>query len=305
MKKIRKINVCTEMLLENHNINANEEGTNKEVNGRSAISGQKLKYMLLNTIKDLNNNENNIHISNGDGATGDVASDLRSDLGGFMNTADKSYSNRRTSPISVTYAVAKEKSNYFDDLFVRFTMNEELKSKEKSEKKHGEQRINNKTYSSEDVIPFAFCLDCKSLSSTEYFNYKDGKHLSSVRYKHVTEEERKRRASMYILSTSQLEGWANQSRNAISNIPKKVFIAFNTDNQFIDYFKLSESEQNSIKKMLDYKNVKYFIGVGYEEVYKAYESAINYLNECVLFGDDYEVKTQEEIKIQNETKTKD
>jgi len=295
MKKIRKINVCTRMLLENHNVNANEEGNNKEVNGKIAVSGQKIKYMLLNSINSINSNKNNTYVSNGDGATGDIKNDLRSDLGGYMRTIDKSYAMRRTSPIHTKYAVANNSSDFFDDLFVRFK--QDVSTQSEDGKKHDEQRINTKTYSHKDFINFALSLECKHLSSTNYFTYTDGKHLSTISYKHVDEDERKRRAELFILATQYLEGWANQSRNAVENSPKDVFISFNTNSEHIDFFNLSDKQRENLLKKLDSNNVKYFIGSDDSDfsVDDAYKAAKQHLSTIDLDGSDYEVKTQNEI----------
>jgi len=293
------------MVLDNHNVNANEEGNNKEVNGRVAISGQKLKYMMLSSIKTLNEKSGGMgYVSNGDGATGDIVMDLRSDLGGYMITSDKNYSNRRTSPISVAYAVSENKSNFFDDLFVRFKMDKKDKKDKKAsnetDEKHNKQRINNKTYSEKDIIGLSFALDCKYLSASEYFTYSDGRNLSSVMYNHVDEVERLRRVRMYIDSTKFLEGWANQSRNAIVNTPIEVFISFNTNSEFINYYNLNNTQRASLLKRLDNDGIRYFIGSDDSEysVSDAYNDALLYLNSVEMVGSDNLVKTQAEVDLE-------
>lgn len=278
------------MILENHNVNANEEGENKKIDGHVGVSGQKIKYMLFDSIRSI---DPSTHISNGDGVTGDITNDLRSDLGGYMKTEDKSYSNRRTSPIKVGYAKSKKTSDIFEDVFVRFKMNDG-----EIDKKQNDQRINNKSYSMEDEITFNYQLDCSELSTTKYFNYEKSNHVSSVFYKHVEESERLRRASLFVKATQKIEGFANQSRNAVVNTPNKVFISFSENMGFVKFFDMSELSQKSLKKDMDTNNIRYFIGDDETDysVSDAYRDALEYLESSELIDlSEGKVKTQEEV----------
>lgn len=283
--KIHSINISKEHKLENHNVNSNEEGQPKEVNGKTAISGQKLRHSIFENIEVLNkqdSNKGNTYLSNADGVTCDISTDLRSDFGGYMDTSDMSFANKRKSPINVAYAVSKHKNNFFDDLFVRF-------SNSPTTTKHNKQRINTKSYSAEDIITTNYSLDCLMLSTTKYFTYTDEKHISSEYVKHVDEKERKRRAILFLKGSRNLSGMANQARNAISTRPKKVFISFDTINTFEKYFDLNVDEQKSYLKELDRRNVKYIIGDDNSNysVDSAYAEAEQFLieNELVDYSD--------------------
>ncbi len=289
MKKVKAINVSTQYVMEMHNVNGNEDGSPKNVNGNTYVSGQKIRYMLMETIREENSNKNVI-VSTSDGVVCDIASDLRSDLIGYMNTEEANYASKRNSPIQVSFAVSKNESDFFDDLFVRFKTNP-------SETNQNKQRINNKTYSVKDVINFDYKLDCISLSSSEYFKFDKEKFVERFYIKHVDENERKRRAELFIKGTSYLSGLANQSRNAVINTPVKVFISLDSKNTFKKYFDMSEDEQKSLLQDLDKRNVPYFIGgIDGVSVSEAYERAYDKLKELELEDYSNEILTQEEVK---------
>jgi CRISPR-associated protein Cst2 len=292
--KIRKINVCADMVLENHNVNANIEGDNKKVDGHTAIAGQKIKHMLFESIKIL---DGSVHISNSDGVMGNIELDLRSDFGGYMITQDKANTNKRLSPIKVSYAIARNVSKFSEDLFVRFKMN--LNEADKDAKKHSEQRINTKNYSVKDEISLNYQMDCGELSTSQFFEYDKTKHLKTIFYKHVDEVERKKRARLFIESTSKIEGFANESRNAVVNAPTKVFISFADDLEFIKYFDMTEMEQKNLKRKLDSCGVTYFIGDNNSEysVHDAYTDALKKFDELEMIDlSNDTIKTQKEIE---------
>jgi len=289
MKKVKSINVCTQYKMDMHNVNGNESTSPKNVNGRNYISGQKIRFMLLETIKELSNN--NVQISTSDGVQCDIANDLRSDLAGYMNTSEGNYASRRTSPLQVGFALATKQSNYFEDLFVRFKTNPTTNEQNK-------QRINDKTYSESDIFNFNYMLDCSMLSTSEYFTYDKEKFVERMFIKHVSEKERKNRANLFLMGTSYLKGLANQSRNAVDNKAKKVFICFDSISIFKKYFEMSDTEKSDLLSDLDKRNIPYFIGGEGESmgVNEAYEKACQKLD--ILELEDYskEILTQDEVK---------
>ena len=288
--KIRAINVSTEYKFEAHNVNANEDGQPKQTgDGRIYVSGQKVRYMLLETIRDLYKNQT---ISTADGVLCDITKDLRSDLIGYMDTENSSYANKRTSVVLTSFALSKKQSNFFEDLFVRFKVNPNTTNQ-------NQQRINNKTYSEQDIINFNYMLDCVNLSTTEYFNFDEAnKFVSRVYTKHVSEEERKKRAEMFLRGTSYLLGLANQSRNAVQNTPERVFICFSDKMKFVKFFELSEESQAKMLADLDSNNITYFLGGdGYEmSVDSAYSAAVEYLSTNELVDLSNEQLTHEEAR---------
>jgi len=289
MKKVKNINVCAQYEFEAHNVNGNEENAPKNVNGRNYVSGQKARYMLIETIKE-EDSQNRNKISTSDGVTSNIAEDLRSDLIGYMNTDGGSYATKRTSVVKVSFALAEKVSDFFEDLFVRF------KTNPNSEDVHTEQRINNKTYSESDIVNFNYALDCTQLSTSEYFTYDDNKFVERFYIKHVDEVERKKRALLFLKGTSYLVGLANQSRNAVDNVPKKVFICFDDRLTFKKYFQWSEIEQKEIISYLESKKIPYFIGgEGYMTVTDAFEKAYAKLDELELEDYSIETLTQEEV----------
>lgn len=294
--KIRSLKISNQFVFENHNVNANESSSPKSVDGKSYISGQKIRYMILNAISDLNDNQEYI-VSTGDAALCDITKDLRSDIGGYMDTGNKeTYANKRTSPLRVSFAISKNKSKYFDDLFVRFKTNPLDVTANK------EQRINTKTYSHKDVFNVNVSLDCVKLSSIELFDFDEkNKFIKREVINVVDEKERKRRVSLVIRSLVYLQGLANQSRNAVENKAVKTFICFDTIDSFEKYFDKTEIEQQQILAELDKRGAKYFIGSSENTdgitVEIATKNAIDYLNKELveLVNNSIMVKPHEEL----------
>lgn len=294
--KIRSLKISNQFVFENHNVNANESASPKSVDGKSYISGQKLRYMMLNAICDLNDNKEYI-VSTGDAPLCNITKDLRSDIGGYMDAGNKeTYANKRTSPLRVSFSVSKNKSKYFDDLFVRF------KTNPLDVTANSEQRINTKTYSHKDVFNVNVSLDCVKLSSIELFDFDEkNKFIKKEVINLVDEKERKRRVSLVIQSLVYLQGLANQSRNAVENKAVKTFICFDTIDSFEKYFDKTEVEQQHFLTELDNRGAKYFIGSSENTdgitVEIATRNAIDYLNKELveLVNNSTEVKSHEQL----------
>lgn len=264
MSKILTINVSAEYVFENHNVNASEDGRPKENVDRAIVSGQKIRYMLFEKMKDfLSKNGNQNKISTGDSLTGDIVNDLRSDFGGYMLTTSeteeepeegkkakkvkKGKNEKRSSPLRVSFAQAKKKSSYFDDLFVRFKNDE-------SKEDNAKQRINTKVFSQHDEFVFNYQLNVDELGRKKEFEIVDGSFVSEKNTLQYSEEEKLFRLELFLNSVSELKGLANQSRNAVENTPKKIFISFAKDRRFVNYFNYDETEKNN------YLAEKVFIG---------------------------------------------
>lgn len=115
----------------------------KRLDDRAYISGQMQRHSLFSAIDRINiddqednhigeNDDQYTYVSNADGITSKIECDLRADMGGFMHTIDGVGSVRRTSPISVTPAVALNPSKFGNDLLVcvNNNPNEDAKSKQ-------------------------------------------------------------------------------------------------------------------------------------------------------------------------------
>jgi len=302
MTKIKSVKVSNQFAFENHNVNASELGRPKTVDGKSYISGQKIRYMIMSAMSNLNDKSEYV-VSTGDAPMCDVTKDLRSDICGYMDAENKgSYANRRTSPLRVAFATSSNKSKYFDDLFVRFKQNQADKSD------NGNQRINNKVYSHSDIFNVNISLDCTRLSSTEIFEFKDNKYLSRETINHVDEIERKRRVELVINSLLYLQGLANQARNAVENKAIKTFICFDTIDSFDKFFDKSETDQKMILSDLELRGVKYFIGdntnTNLPSVDVATQNAIKYLQSNDVELNNESTRIVEYSKFESDLKIK-
>lgn len=282
-KKVLTINVSREFKFDNHNINADEDGRPKEYDGKVYISGQKLRYCLLESMKDFKSDYGvDALVSTGDAPSEDIAKDLRSDFGGYMITTSKSKSednkdiagssNKRKSPVDVDFAVSKKQSNYFDDLFVRFK-NTTIKDKD------NEQRINTKVFSESDVMESTMLLHVDMVGTEKRVFIEGNKFINEERVLMYSEEEKKNRLKLFVKSTSVLAGLANQSRNATNTTPDKIFISFDGKREFKKFFNLNEVERSNYLRRIGEGN--YFIGDDSTEfsVQDAVESAIQYIEE--------------------------
>lgn len=299
--KINSINVSVEYELENHNVNASEDGKPKEIDGKVYISGQKIKYMLFQRMKDIiSKNGIQTQIPAGDMKTGDLTNDIVSDIGGYMITEKNKDSFTRKSPLDVSFAVSKETSNYFDDLFVRFKNFENKNDKE-------EQRINNKTFSEKDIIPINYRLSTDEVGTTKHFEIENNKFVKQFDVLRISNEEKLNRILYFIESTNGLIGLANTSRNAVENTPKKWFIAFDSKKQFRKYFEMSEDEKSTYLEDLNKRNIKYFEGDSEKKsglsVDEAVESAINYMKENKNMIEHVEYNQELIDKVSQKTKS--
>lgn len=296
MENIKGILVSIIAPMENHIANGGEKllgnasSIKKRNDGRVYISGQMQRHVLFSAINRLNTddaNAGNTYVSNGDGIGNAIEVDLRADLGGFMHPSAGSYSGRRTAPLTVTPAVAKEESKITRDLLVRLKVDGATDAKD--------QALATKEQSDSDIMIMNFFLDIANLSISKKFTYQNGFHIETEYVKHVTDEERKRRVRLFLEATRSMTDYANEARNAVTGEPQKVLIVFDTkmSRKACRYFESNENEQKNILAELDERNTFHIAGDdtnGEASVGKAYKAAMEELEKSTLFnpagGDD-------------------
>lgn len=251
------------------------------------ISGQMVRHSLFSTMERMNESDASkgpTYVSNGDGISNAIEVDLRADLGGFMHPSAGNYSGRRISPVSVTPAVAINKSDVGSDLLIRLKLDTDEKSRD--------QALATKEYSQKDIMQFNLHLDISNLSLSRKFTYEkkdgiEGVHIQTECVKHVTENERKRRAILFLKSAVSMNDFAQQARNFASAEPSQILIVFDSvlSRKASRYFSSNEIERKNILSELDSRNAFYFLGDDSttESVRMALDKASRKLNELNLF----------------------
>lgn len=199
--------------------------------------------------------------------------------------------------MSVTPAVALEKSDIGRDLLIRLKMDSEGDR---------DQALATREFSQCDMMLMNFHLDLSSLSISKKFEYGEksgnkGVHLETKYVKHVNEAERKRRAKLYLESTCSLTDFAQQARNATTGEPQVILIVFDSklSRKASRYFEANEKEKSNILAELDERKATYFLGNDVEgdvSVATAYKNAFEFLEKNSLYdpcGGDSEIKTFE------------
>jgi CRISPR-associated protein Cst2 len=303
--EIKGILVTALAPFENHIANGGEKllgnasSIKRRPDGRVYISGQMQRHVLFSAINRLNladPDKGDTFVSNGDGISNLIEKDLRADLGGFMHPSKGDYSGRRTAPLSVTPAVAINESEVGRDLLVRIQNNvkgdrvysdgyiirDEETLKDASDSEGQKQALATKEFSEHDIMHMNFFLDISTLSISKAFEYKKSFNLGTKFFKHADENERKRRAKLYLQATQLMNDYANQARNAVSGEPQKVLIVFDTilSRKACRYFIAGKQEQENILAELNARNAIYFMGddTTEESVHKAYEKALDFLS---------------------------
>jgi CRISPR-associated protein Cst2 len=206
-------------------------------------------------------------------------------LGGFMHPSAGNYSGRRISPMSVTPAVALEKSDIGRDLLIRLKMDSEGER---------DQALATREFSQSDMMLMNFHLDLSSLSISKKFEYGEksgnkGVHLETKFVKHANESERKRRAKLYLEATRSLTDYAQQARNSTSGEPQAVLIVFDSklSRKASRYFEAGEKERSNILAELDEREATCFLGNDAEgdvSVAAAYKNALAFLADNSLYN---------------------
>lgn len=281
MENIKGISVIVQTQMNNHIANGGEKllgnasSIKRRPDGRVYISGQMQRQALFSAIERINlesSERGSTYVSNGDGTTNRIEEDLRSDMGGFLHTSQGHYSGRRTAPISATMAVSLNESEVGRDLLIRLKQDSNADSAQK-------QALATNEFSQSDTMLMSFHLDISALSISKWPNYVDELHVETNYVKHVSEEERIRRARLFLEATQYLTDYANQARNATSGEPQKVLIVLDNrlSRKAARYFEMSEVEKKNYQKELDARNLEYFFGDDTTEggliVFEAYEKA--------------------------------
>lgn len=282
--------------MENHIANGGEKllgnasSIKRRPDGKVYISGQMQRHVLFSAIDRLNQDDSskgNTYVSNGDGIGNAIELDLRADLGGFMHPSKGDYSGRRIAPLSVTPAIALEPSEIGRDLMLRLSTLDRNNA------------VATREFSQGDMMHMNFFLDANNLGVSKVFHYDDNFSMGSSYIQHITNEERKRRARLYIEATRMMNDYANQARNAVSGEPQQVLIVFDTkmSRKASRYFVAGETEKANMLAELKEREAEYFLGndtQGANSVAKAYKDALGFLESNILYnpcGDNAEIKT--------------
>ncbi|MCU0440684.1 MAG: type I-PGING CRISPR-associated protein Cas7/Csp1 [Raineya sp.] len=294
--KIKSILITLLAPMENHIANGGEKllgnasSIKRRPDGKVYISGQMQRHVLFAAIDRLNQDDSekgNTFISNGDGISNAIETDIRADLGGFMHPSVGDYSGRRTAPLSVTPAIALIESEVGRDLMVR------LSTMDKN------NAIATREFSQGDMMHMNFSLDLETVGISKVFKYEDNFSIGKIYIKHISDDERKRRTRLFIEATRMMNDYANQARNAVSGEPQQVLIIFDTkmSRKASRYFVASDIEKKNILAELKERNAAYFLGDDTQEgisVAKAYTEALAFLAANTLFNpckDDAKIQT--------------
>lgn len=308
--EIKGILVSVLATFENHIANGGEKllgnasSIKRTPDGRVYVSGQMQRHVLFSAIDRLNeadSSKGRTFVSNGDGITNFIESDIRADMGGFMHPSKGDYSGRRTAPLSVTPAVAMDTSQVGRDLLIRIQSNvkgakaysdgyiirDSDTTKDASEPSDQKQALATKEFSERDLMHMNFFVDVGSLGISKAFKYENGFNLGKKYFKHTTEPERLRRVRLFLEATRCMTDYANQARNAVSGEPQEVLIVFDTilSRKSVRYFTGDTTERQNLLNELDQRGAKYFIGddKGDVSVATAYNSALDFLKANRLF----------------------
>lgn len=306
--EIKGILVTALAPFENHIANGGEKllgnasSIKRRPDGRVYVSGQMQRHVLFSAIDRLNTTDparGETFISNGDGISNLIEKDLRADMGGFMHPSKGDYSGRRTAPLSVTPAVSINKSEVGRDLLIRIQTNVKgdhiysdgyiLRDSEEGAATESDQKqaLATKEFSEYDLMHMNFFLDISALSVSKAFIYEKSFNLGTKYFKHADDNERKRRARLYLEATKSMNDYASQARNAVSGEPQKILIVFDTilSRKASRYFVAGEQEQKNIIEELKARGAKYFLGddKSEESVHKAYIEALEYLASNTLY----------------------
>jgi CRISPR-associated protein Cst2 len=308
--EIKGILVTALAPFENHIANGGEKllgnasSIKRRPDGRVYVSGQMQRHVLFSAINRINTTDpdkRDTFVSNGDGISNLIEKDLRADMGGFMHPSKGDYSGRRTAPLSVTPAVAINESEVGRDLLIRIQNNvkgnhvysdgyiirDEETLNNASDSDGQKQALATKEFSEHDLMLMNFFLDISGLSISKAFEYKKSFNLGTKYFKHAGDDERKRRARLYLEATKSMNDYASQARNAVSGEPQKVLIVFDTilSRKASRYFVAGEQEQKNITEELKARGAKYFLGDDTTEdsVHKAYKDALEYLASNTLY----------------------
>lgn len=289
--KIKSILVTAIAPMSDHAANRGEKllgnasSIKRRPDGKVYISGQMQRHVLFSAMERINEDDENkgaTYVANGDAPSTDITKDLRSDLGGFLDTNKGDYSGRRTAPISATPAVALKDSKIGRDLLIRLKMNQDTDSIKK-------QALTTNEFSLEDEMLMNFHLDVAGVGVVKEFTYDGEYHVSTDYNSKITPEEHKRRVRLFLESTNAMTDFANQARNAVSGEPNKVLIVLDTkmSRKASRFFKTNSIEKDHILQELKDRDALVFEGDDTTKegltVAQAYTNALAALEENILY----------------------
>jgi CRISPR-associated protein Cst2 len=265
--KIKSITVTLLAPMADHAANRGEKllgnasSIKRRPDGRVYISGQMQRHALFSAIDRLNEDDparNGTYVANGDGPSTNVAKDLRSDLGGYLDTNKDDYSGRRTAPATATPGVARATSQIGRDLLVRLRMQEGNDGRK--------QALATNEFSQSDLMHMSFHLDVGAVGVTKEYKYETEAHVNTTYLNHLDgqEGEHARRVRLFLEATRSLTDYANQARNATSAEPQQVLIVLDSkmSRKAARYFaaETNQTEKARILAELDNRGAIYFHG---------------------------------------------
>lgn len=266
----------------------NASSIKRRPDGRVYISGQMQRHALFSAIDRLNADDPGrgaTFVANGDAPTTNIALDLRSDLGGYLDPNLGDYSGRRTAPLTATPAVAVGESEVGRDLLIRIRQNEDREAQQK-------QALATNEFSQRDLMRMSFHIDVGAVSRTKVFRYDNEKHVGTEIETHgIDDAERRRRIRLALDATRSLTDYANQARNATSGEPQKVLIVFDPkmSRKVARFFEpeTTNAERINLLKELEDRGALVFRGddttTDGDSVHEAYEKALAALAEHELY----------------------
>ncbi len=250
----------------------NASSIKRRPDGKVYISGQMQRHVLFSAINRLNEYDENrgtTYVSNGDAPSTDITKDIRSDLGGYLDTNKGSHSGRRTAPLTATPAVAMRSSNVGRDLLIRLKMDADETANKK-------QAFTTNEFSMEDEMIMNFHLDVGSVGCTKNYTYEKEYHVQTE-YKHnIDNDEHRRRINLFLEGTASMTDYANQARNAVSGEPRRVIIVLDTkmSRKAIRYFKEDTLEVEKMNIIQELKDRGAFLFIGDDTVEPDVENGI-------------------------------
>lgn len=289
--KIKSILVSSVAPFDDHAANRGEKllgnasSIKRRPDGRVYVSGQMQRHALFSAIDRLNRDAEgagDTFVANGDAPTTNIDTDLRSDLGGFLDTNKGDYSGRRTAPISATPAVAIQPSDVGRDLLVRLKMDQGNDGKK--------QALATNEFSQHDEMLMNFSLDVGGVGSVREFQYDQTVHVSTTFNHKIDEVEHARRCRLFLEATGSITDYANQARNAVSGEPNRVLIVLDPKHsrKAVRYWKAetTSQERESILAELKDRGALVFLGddrSGDTPVFQAYKDALAALEKNDLY----------------------
>lgn len=237
----------------------NASSVKRRPDGRVYISGQMQRHALFSAIERLNEDKTT-YVANGDGPSTDITKDLRSDLGGYLDTNKGEYSGRRTAPLTATPAVALNPSDVGRDLLIRLKQNANAEAEQK-------QALATNEFSQRDEMVMSFHLDVGAVGVRKRYTYggdKGEQHVKTEYDNFITEAEHRRRTELFLESTGSITDYANQARQATSAEPQKVLIVLDTkmSRKAARYFasETTDAERENILAELEAREAQWFLG---------------------------------------------